>query len=100
MKIVTDHTLMSTTNAMVWAEEFCRIFDSYVIVNAPGFQSPLDDGPSEVDPGTMVGWFANAMAVAEREAAQKYCPHGMVDRGELADGLTMCGRCGKLNPDE
>jgi hypothetical protein len=64
-------TLLETTDAMVWAEEFCRIFDGYDIrkEELEGRTTPC------VDPGTMVGWFANAMAVAEREATQKLCPH-------------------------
>jgi hypothetical protein len=51
-----EHTLMNTTDAMVWAEEFCRIFNGKVI------SMTEDDGG--VDAGTMVGWFANAMQVA------------------------------------
>ena len=56
----TDHTLMGTDDAMVWAEEFCRIFNGKIVMADefnPGQNSP-------VDPGTMVGWFANAMQVA------------------------------------
>lgn len=85
-------TLLDTTDAMVWAEEFCRIFDGYDIREneLAGRTTPC------VDPGTMVGWFANAMGVAEREAAQKFCPHTMVNRIQLADDLTTCGRCGKV----
>ena len=81
-------TLLETTDAMVWAEEFCRIFDGRAITSVT---HPNDD----VDTGTMVGWFANAMAVAEREAAQKFCSHttGAI---ELADDLMTCGRCGKV----
>ena len=86
---MTDHTLMGTTDAMVWAEEFCRIFNGEVVGG---------DGTGEavVDEGLMVGWFANAMALAEREAAQKFCPHTMVNRIELADSLASCSRCGKV----
>jgi hypothetical protein len=91
-------TLLETTDAMVWAEEFCRIFHGCVITNSPGLliESPLDDGPSEVDEGTMVGWFANAMAVAEREATQKLCPHPTTERSELSEDLVTCVRCGKI----
>jgi hypothetical protein len=53
-----EYTLLGTDNASIWAEEFCRLFDTFVIVN--------DDGGGEhvVDPGTMIGWFANAMQTA------------------------------------
>jgi len=55
--------LMATRDAMIWAQEFCRIFNGYVImtdeVSDPG-------GLKSIDPGTMVGWFANAMAVQEQ----------------------------------
>ena len=55
-----QHTLMGTDDAMVWAEEFCRIFNGKMIA-ADEFNH-TEPGP--VDPGTMVSWFANAMQVA------------------------------------
>jgi hypothetical protein len=60
-----EFTLLGTNDAMVWAEEFCRIFDGKMITAAT---HPNDD----VDAGAMVGWFANAMQTAinfyERQA--------------------------------
>lgn len=57
-----EHTLLSTTDAMVWAEEFCRIFNGFRImggrVPGPG-GDPLPD--NTIDEGAMVGWFANAI---------------------------------------
>jgi hypothetical protein len=50
----------NTTDAQVWAEEFCRIFDGYVITY-DGYVS--DGGDDIVDEGTMIGWFANAIEV-------------------------------------
>jgi hypothetical protein len=48
------NTLLDTDDAMVWAEEFVRIFTGKVV------------GPDwDLDEGLMVGWFANAMAVGE-----------------------------------
>lgn len=47
--------LMATRDAMVWAEEFCRIFKGKVVGGEDGV----------VDEGLMVGWFANAFAVQE-----------------------------------
>ena len=51
-----ERTLMGTDDAMVWAEEFCRIFDGKTIT--------ADEGDEGVGPGSMVAWFANAMQVA------------------------------------
>lgn len=51
-----DLTLLGTEDAMVWAEEFVRIFTGKVV-------GPDWDG---VDEGLMVGWFANAMAIGEQ----------------------------------
>lgn len=51
--------LLGTDDAMVWAEEFCRIFKGCTITDVP------QDVHGIVDQGTMVGWFANAMGVGE-----------------------------------
>ena len=58
---MTEHTLMNTNDAMVWAEEFCRIFNGRLIITK---DKPYGIGPG-VDEGMMVGWFANAMGVGE-----------------------------------
>ena len=63
---MTEHTLMSTTDAMVWAEEFCRIFDGGTVVSGDLREAKYATAKSPfVDEGTMVGWFANAMGVGE-----------------------------------
>lgn len=80
-------TLLDTTDAMAWAEEFCRIFDGRTITSVT---HPNDD----VDTGTMLTWFANAMAVGERQGAQEHCPHISVI--ELSEDLLACQACGKL----
>ena len=56
----TEHTLLGTADPLVWAQEFCRIFNGKMIA-ADEF-SDAQSGP--VNPGTMVGWFANAMQTA------------------------------------
>ena len=61
-------TLMDTDDAMIWAEEFCRIFNGKMIA-ADELSSALEHGP--VTPGTMVGWFANAMQVAVNLAEER-----------------------------
>jgi uncharacterized cupin superfamily protein len=47
--------LHSTTDAMVWAKEFCQIFDGRTVTSAN------DHSPDEVGVGTMLTWFANAI---------------------------------------
>lgn len=49
--------LYGTTDAMVWAEEWCKIAREI---------EAADDGREVIDEGWMVGWFANAFAAAER----------------------------------
>lgn len=83
---MSDKGLLGTTDAMVWAEEFCRIF--------AGKEIRVHEADGAVDVGTMVGWFANAMAVGEREGKQAVCPH--TDVIGLTDDLSSCGICGKL----
>lgn len=48
--------LRSSSDPMVWAEEFCSTFGIYTEK-----YGTVDDGP-----GLMVGWFANAMGVARQ----------------------------------
>ena len=55
--------LMGTDDAMVWGEEFCRIFAGATI-GEPQEGVNYNSAHRFVDVGTMVGWFANAMAVA------------------------------------
>lgn len=47
--------LYSTTDAMIWAKEWCRIAREIQAAN---------DGRQVIDEGWMVSWFANAMYVA------------------------------------
>lgn len=53
----TTLLLHGTTDAMVWVQEWCRIARE---VEARG--------ESLIDEGWMVGWFGNAMGVAEMHA--------------------------------
>jgi len=53
-----QRTLTGTDDAMVWAEEFCRIFDGFEIAQQGA------DQEGTVNEGTMVAWFANAMQTA------------------------------------
>lgn len=58
-----QNTLLNTDDAMVWAEEFVRIFDGRVIKRIEN----LDGYTSNTEPvteGTMVGWFANMAQTA------------------------------------
>ena len=57
---MNTNDLLQTNDAMVWAEEFCRIF--------AGKRVATEDSGGAVDPGLMVAWFANAMAAEEMAA--------------------------------
>jgi len=50
-----SNMLSNTDDPMVWAEEFCRLFHGKIVT--------MIESREEVDPGLMVGWFANAMMV-------------------------------------
>lgn len=77
-----EHTLLVTDDAMVWAEEFCRIFKGWTIVpqaNATVSGVPTPHGI--VDEGGMVAWFANAMQVA----VNQYERRKLHEKGELTE---------------
>jgi hypothetical protein len=57
--MVDVRALEATDNAMVWAEAWCEVAREI---------EQADDGRVVIDAGWMVGWFANAMAAAERQA--------------------------------
>lgn len=50
-----ERRLYSTDDAMVWAEEWCKIARQI---------EAADDGRKVIDEGWMVTWFANAMQTA------------------------------------
>lgn len=59
--------LHDTTDAAVWAAEFCKIWPS-ALCQAEGSEGVSDGDDFEA---TMIGWFANAiMAGVDREARQ------------------------------
>jgi len=73
----TEHTLLATDDAMVWAEEFCRIFNGKMVA-----ADEYSGGPhSPVDPGTMVAWFAGAM----QTAVNLYERKKLHEKGELTE---------------
>ena len=69
-----EHTLLSTDDAMVWAEEFCRIFAGYTVWEH-------DEGHDGIDAGLMVAWFANAM----QTAVNQYERRKLHEKGELTE---------------
>jgi hypothetical protein len=79
--------LMDTTDAMVWAQEFCRIFNGQTITDA-------DDAQYCVDVGTMVSWFANAIEKGRDTGRRELCPHLAVT--DLVDGMRTCRDCGSV----
>lgn len=82
----TEHTLLATTDASVWAEEFCRIFQGKTIAG------PIAQG--DVDHGAMIAWFANALETGRNQGRKELCPHTHVSA--LADDLSCCMDCGTL----
>lgn len=51
--------LYATDDAMVWAEEFVKLFEAHLV------------GGDDIDTGLMVGWFANAMATAVSKQTER-----------------------------
>jgi hypothetical protein len=88
-------TLLDTTDAMVWAEEFCRIFAGATIM--PNERLAEFEMTPIVDEGTMVGWFANAIETGRTAGAQAHCPHTYADVFFIVeDDLRSCRGCGKV----
>ena len=85
-------TLNDTTDAMVWAEEFCRIFQGRLIITE---DKPYGIGPG-VDESTMVTWFANAIEIGRNAGRKETCPH--TDVFSITEDMSSCRTCGTLNP--
>lgn len=66
-----EGTWPDTTDAMEWAKQFCSMHRGKLIAER------------EADEGLMVGWFANAMAAAEREAKRAVLVVDKPESGEL-----------------
>lgn len=52
------HKLHATTDARVWADEFCNLF---TVIPRSDEQTPFESDNDEL--GLMIGWFANAIEV-------------------------------------
>lgn len=76
--VLLDH-LYSTTDAMVWAQEWCTIAREI---------EAADDGREVIDAGWMVGWFANAIETAKG-----------FERRRIADELPNAHGQGSGHPD-
>lgn len=61
-----EKALLATTDAMVWAKEFCRTFSGQKVV-AEDEELPPNSHTKALDPGAVVGWFANAIETAKDE---------------------------------
>jgi len=83
------HGLLATTDAAIWAEEFCRIFAGKIVSLDP--MNPDPHGP--VDFSLMVGWFANAIETGRAAGRQELCPHE--DTYAISDDLVFCRDCAK-----
>lgn len=81
VEAVPDHGLEDTTDAMRWAEEFCRIFRERVAGTEDKSEALV-----MIDPGWMVSWFASAMAAQERHDRE----HIAREKVRLAVNPTFC----------
>lgn len=90
---MSEHPLLGTTDAEVWATEFCRIF-----VGRPVWsQEQLGRSASEdvLDEGTMLAWFASAIETGRQAGRRETCPH--VEMITLTEDLEVCRECGTLS---
>jgi hypothetical protein len=81
----TERTLLATTDAMVWAEEFCRIFAGYTVWEH-------DEGHDGIDAGLMVAWFASAIETGRNFGRKETCSHE--DTFSITDDMSTCRDCG------
>jgi hypothetical protein len=75
--------LINTTDAVVWAEEFCRIFDGKFV-------------NTDVGQDVMLTWFANAIETGRNAGRKELCPH---EFHQLGDDLWACTDCGTVTSD-
>jgi len=73
---MADHTLLGTTDGMMWAQEFCRIFKGFTIIDADYAADGGGVPAHYVDEGAMVTWFANAVEVGRSAARPQTVPKG------------------------
>ena len=84
----TEHTLLASTDAMVWAQEFCRIFTGYTVrESAP----PSDQ--AVIDIGGMVAWFASALETGRDAGRREVCSHPYFH--EVSEEMRLCTTCGQ-----
>ena len=85
----TERTLLGTDDAMVWAEEFCRIFKGFTITDVPQNVHGI------VDQGSMVAWFAGAM----QTAVNMYERRKLHEKGELTETEQFLEAWDEEHPD-
>jgi hypothetical protein len=67
--------LHSTTDARVWADEFCKLFSvSHRVTEA--------QGDVEDETGLMIGWFANAIEIGKDSERNKFPPEAVSKQNE------------------
>jgi hypothetical protein len=82
---------ISTTDAMVWAQEFCLTFDGCIVR-----RDTSADHDHEINDGTMLTWFANAIEIGRAAGRKETCPHAPEDQFTIADDLSSCRKCGEI----
>lgn len=67
MKLGDANALLSTTDAMAWANEFCRMYEvRRYFEDDSGLSEPVDDNA-----GLMLTWFANAICTGEMSGREQ-----------------------------
>lgn len=79
---VDEHKLYSTSDAMVWAEEWCKVAREIVAAN---------DGRQLIDRGWMISWFANAIETAKMIESKRVSEDLVRVRALIARALSELG---------
>lgn len=89
------NNLHETTDAAIWAAEFCKRFPS-ALCQVPGREGVTDGDDFE---GIMIGWFANAiMAGVESEARKAVDPATIREKALREAGKAALETYDKENP--
>lgn len=75
--------LTDTTDASIWAEEFCRIFVGQTVTTT---------NEGAVDEGLMIAWFANAIETGRNAGRKETCPHPTYH--VVSEEMMLCTTCG------
>lgn len=89
--------LTDTTDALVWATEFCRIFNGHTIIGEDYAAGGGGVPDRNVDVGGMLAWFASAIETGRSQGRRELCPHKF---SQLAPDCWACLDCGIVTDEE